>query len=435
MQTLLLITGILGGVISIMTFYQIIYTIIGFFKVKKYPEAKNNHNYGILIAARNESNVIAQLIESIRNCDYDQSKIRIFVIADNCTDNTAEVARNAGATVFERFNQEQIGKGYALDYLLSKIHENEPEYLPEAWMIFDADNLLDKNYIKEMNKAFDAGEEVVTSLRNGKNFNTNWLSAVGCMAFMRECRFSHAPRSVLGVSTNVTGTGWLVKNNLLNYETGFPWHLILEDNQFTMETILDGHKVGYQDTAIFYDEQPTKMKVIYKQRMRWQTGGYANMKKYTGKVFAKMVKTGKFMYYDHLTTLLPFPAIGVCLLLINTLAPIINGIIMMCNGLAVVSGLLYILKALLLLFAGTYLGIFIYGVLLSFKDWKRMAATRKSKIIAALMYPFFIIAIMPIPLLAIFKKSKWVPIPHEDSRSIAELNTLLENTNQDNTGN
>lgn len=427
MNILLTITGIVGGIMTILCLYRVVYAFIGFFWIKKYPDAKIDHNYGILIAARNESNVIAQLIHSIQNNDYDESKIKIFVIADNCTDNTAEVARNSGAIVFERFNQEQIGKGYALDFLMSKIHENYPDYLPDGWMVFDADNLLASNYITEMNKAFDAGEEVVTSLRNGKNFNTNWVSAVGCMAFMRECRFSHAPRSVLGLSTNVTGTGWLVKNTLLNYETGFPWHLILEDNQFTLETILKGHKIGYQDTAIFYDEQPTSIKVCYKQRMRWQTGTYLNMNRYTGKVFAKMVKTGKFVYYDNFISLLPFGAIGLLLLICNYMYPIVNGVIMFCSGAAVGPTFLYILSSLLILFAGTYFGIFIYGVLLSIKDWKRMAATTKSKIIATIMYPIFMIAIMPIPILAIFKRPVWTPIPHEDTRSIGELNTLLNN--------
>ena len=425
MTTLLTITGIIGGAMTILTLYQIVYAIIGFFKVKKYPEAKENHEYGVIIAARNEAGVIGQLIESIRACDYDQSKIRIFVIADNCTDNTAEIARNAGATVFERFNQEKIGKGYAIDYLLKELHVAEPDYLPEGWFVFDADNLLHKDYIKEMNKAFDAGEEVVTSLRNGKNFNTNWYSAVGCMAFMRECRFSHAPRSVLGVSANVTGTGWLVKNTILNFETGFPWHLLTEDAEFTHDVILKGHKIGYQDSAIFYDEQPTNLKTIYKQRLRWQSGTYQNMHKFTGKLLGKMFKTGKFVYYDYLITLLPLAVIGFLLLIANFCYPIINGIIMICNGAAVWATLWYILKSLLILFATTYLGIFIYGVLVTFKDWKRMAASTKSKLVATFMYPIFMILIMPIPFIAMFKKAKWVHIPHTDSRNINELNKLL----------
>lgn len=106
MGVLLTITGLIGGLMAVMTLYQIIYVIIGFFAVKKWPEAKTNHKYGFLVVARNEAGVIGQLIESIKSCDYDQSKIRIFVIADNCSDNTAEIAKNAGATVFERFNND-----------------------------------------------------------------------------------------------------------------------------------------------------------------------------------------------------------------------------------------------------------------------------------------------------------------------------------------
>lgn len=425
MGIILTITGIVGGIMTVLCLYQIVYTIIGFFKTKKYTDAKMDHEYAVIIPGRNEGKVIGQLIDSIRNCDYDQSKIRIFVIADNCTDNTAEVARKAGATVFERFNKEEIGKGYAVDFLLKKIHETEPDYLPEGWFVFDADNLLHKDYIKEMNKAFDAGEEVVTSLRNGKNFNTNWYSAVGCMAFMRECRFFHTPRTVLGVSANVTGTGWLVKNTLLNYETGFPWHLLTEDAEFTHDVILRGHKIAYQDTAIFYDEQPTNLKTIYKQRLRWQSGTYQNMKKFTGKLAGKLFTTGKFVYFDYLVSLLPFAAIGFMLVVTNFCYPVVNGIVMLCKGAEVWGTLWYMLSSLLALFATTYLGIFIYGVLVTFKDWKRMAASTKSKLVATFMYPIFMILIMPIPFIAIFKKAKWVHIPHTDARDINELNKLL----------
>jgi len=131
------------------------------------------------------------------------------------------------------------------------------------------------------------------------------------------------------------------------------------------------------------------------------------------------------VYYDYFVTLLPFAAIGFMLVAINFLYPIINGIVMICGGAAVWATLWYILKTLLILFATTYLGIFIYGVLVTFKDWKRMAASTKSKLVATFMYPIFMILIMPIPFIAIFKKAKWVHIPHTDSRDINDLNKLL----------
>lgn len=433
MATVLLITSILGGMISLLLLYRVVFTFIGFFWVKKWPEAKVDHEYAFMIAARNEANVVGQLISSILACDYDMSKVRIFVIADNCTDNTAEVARNAGATVFERFNKKLIGKGYALNYLMEKIHESEPDYNPEGFVIFDADNLLDKNWIKEMNKAFDAGEEVISSLRNGKNFDTNWISAVGCMSVMRDCRFMHGPRAYLGLCSNVTGTGWMVKNTILNFETGFPYHEICEDAQFTLDSLIKGHKLTYQDAAVFYDENPTKLKVVYKQRLRWHKGKYINLHLFAGTLFKKMFtsKKDKFSFYDQFVSIMPLDVISVLLLAFNVLYPIINGICLMVGGLAVGAGVWYIVQTLLILFASTYLGIFVYGVLMTIKDWKRMAASRKSKIVSMFMYPLFMIAIMPVPIIALFKRVRWVPIPHEDVRTIHDQNVILELSNKE----
>jgi len=435
MRTVLLISGIIGTIITVLCAYRFIYDVIGFFKVKKYPDAKVDHEYGILIAARNEANVIGQLIKSILACDYDQSKIRIFVVADNCTDNTAQIARDAGATVFERFNKQEIGKGYALNHLLAKIHEAEPEYLPEAWMIFDADNLLDKNYIKEMNKAFDAGEEIITSLRNGKNFNTNWVSAINCMAFMRECRFTQAPRSVLNISAKITGTGWLAKNTIINYEIGFPWHFLTEDCQFTNVHVLKDKRIAYQDSAVFYDEQPTNFKVVYKQRLRWQSGYYQNLRAYLGGLFAAQFHGNfrrRFEAYDHFVSMLPLDLFGTLIAIANIITQVVLGILMITGGATVWAGLWYIARAILLIFAGIYFGAFVYGVLVHIKDWKRMAANTKFKLVSMFTYPIFVIMIMPISIIALFRRAKWVEIPHKDERTIAVIDKDLAEMNEKN---
>lgn len=102
------------------------------------------HNYAVLICARNESAVIADLIGSLRSQTYDQSLLHIFVLADNCTDDTSDIARSAGATVYERFNNVQVGKGYALQTLLGHLEQDYPAGF-DGYIVFDADNILDPN--------------------------------------------------------------------------------------------------------------------------------------------------------------------------------------------------------------------------------------------------------------------------------------------------
>lgn len=124
-------------------------------KSKKYEETDKEYSYGIVIAARNEEKVIGNLIDSIRKQTYNQDLIKIFVVSDNSTDNTASLCRSKGAIVYERFNKEQVSKGYALEFLFSNIQRDYGITSIDNYIIFDADNLLDKNYIYEMNKVIE----------------------------------------------------------------------------------------------------------------------------------------------------------------------------------------------------------------------------------------------------------------------------------------
>ena len=138
-------------VFSICYIYQFYYVFVVLTRKPPLQEAKANHKYAVMISARNESQVIGDLIHSIRVQNYPQELISIFVIADNCTDNTAEIARNAGATeVYERFNDEEVGKGYALNYGWHEIQKRNDAESFEAYFVFDADNVLDANYFREM---------------------------------------------------------------------------------------------------------------------------------------------------------------------------------------------------------------------------------------------------------------------------------------------
>lgn len=143
------------GVITIV--YQVGIVIVGMLvKPQTFRDVPQNRRYAVLISARNEEAVIGNLIRSIHNQTYPQELIDTWIVADNCTDNTAQLARSLGCHVIERFNQTQVGKGYALQYLLRTMMATGDAKNYDAFFIFDADNLLDKNYIAEMNKARQA---------------------------------------------------------------------------------------------------------------------------------------------------------------------------------------------------------------------------------------------------------------------------------------
>lgn len=144
------INHILGIIMLVLYANQFVYIVLSIFvKPRRYKVAKTEHTYGYIICGRNEEKVIGNLIDSILKQDYPKEKMHIFVCADNCTDNTAKVAREAGAIVFERENHIQVGKSYALNYTLDKIKNEYSELGIEAYILFDADNLVGKDFTKE----------------------------------------------------------------------------------------------------------------------------------------------------------------------------------------------------------------------------------------------------------------------------------------------
>ena len=155
--------------------YQFFYIPVAWWKKDSPHRETTPHRIAVLIAARNEQAVIGNLIDSIKAQDYPAEYVDIFVVADNCTDLTGTVAGAHGATVYFRSNTAQVGKGYALQYLLRCI---EDDYAPfDGYLVLDADNILAPNYITEINKTFSDGYEIITSYRNSKNYGDNWISA------------------------------------------------------------------------------------------------------------------------------------------------------------------------------------------------------------------------------------------------------------------
>ena len=151
-------------IVSYVCKYRDLYKVTGLFCTRKFEKTENYHKYACLISARNEESVIGNLIDSIRANDYPQELVTIFVVADNCTDNTAKIAREKGAICYERFDDVHKTKGFALQFLINNIKNDFGSVEAfDGYFIFDADNLLEIDYISRMNESFDARSEEHTS--------------------------------------------------------------------------------------------------------------------------------------------------------------------------------------------------------------------------------------------------------------------------------
>ena len=290
MEYIYIIQQVLIWTITIFWVYQIAISVCSLVKLKDKPMIINkNHKFMAIIPAHNEESVIVELIESLKKQDYPKELYDIYVIADNCTDNTARVARKAGAIVYERFDSDKKTKGYALDWFLKQKIEENADY--DAFCIFDADNIVDKEFIKNMNKKLCQGEDVVQGYRDIKNPTDNWITAGYAIFYWTMNRFYHLARYNIGLSPLINGTGFMVKFDVVK-PNGWDTVTLTEDIEFSLKRIIKGKKLGWATDAIVYDEQPLGFKQSWKQRTRWTVGHIQCIKEYT-KPLATAVKENK----------------------------------------------------------------------------------------------------------------------------------------------
>ena len=234
MEYLYVLQQALVWIVTIYWLYQLVVSLCSLVKLKDKPIIEDKQNrFMAIIPAHNEEKVVGNLIASLKRQNYPKELYDIYVIADNCTDNTAKVAKEAGAIVYERFDEEHKTKGYALNWFLKqKIEENAPY---DAFCIFDADNIVDENFIKNMNKKLCQGEEVVQGYRDIKNPTDSWITAGYAIFYWTMNRFYHLARYNLGLSPLINGTGFLVKNL-----DGLQMQLYMMNNQLGLNN--HGHK-------------------------------------------------------------------------------------------------------------------------------------------------------------------------------------------------
>ncbi|MBQ2613847.1 MAG: glycosyltransferase family 2 protein [Clostridia bacterium] len=418
MKTIIYLNWIISIVFTLCYAYQFFYIFVGLLKKPKTFTAAKNHRYAVVISARNERTVVGQLIESIKAQNYPAELLDVFVIADNCTDDTAQVAKDAGALVYERFNTEKVGKGYALDWMFKIIEKDHADKNYEAFIIFDADNLLDENYIAEMNKVFDNGYRIITSYRNSKNFGSNWISSGYSLWFLREAKFLNNARMQLLTSCAISGTGFLVSADVIKRNGGWIHHLLTEDIEFTIDSVIHGETIGYCADAILYDEQPTLFSQSYTQRLRWAKGFYQVFANYGGKLFRGIFK-GSFACFDMLMTIMPAMLLTLISIFVNIVA-IPLGVVTQASE---TGALLLTLGQTFVNFYGLF---FILGTITTITEWKQIHCSKGKRIWNLFTFPLFMLSYVPIAVIALFKKVEWKPIDHSVATTLEEVRGEIE---------
>lgn len=395
--------------------YQFGYVLVRFFKKQKTFTATKLHKYAVLISARNEGAVIGELLESLHRQNYPQELLDVYVVADNCTDNTAQIAEDHGAIVYERFDRKLVGKGYALNYLFGKIYARSGLEAYDGYFVFDADNVLDENYVREMNKVFDNGYEIVTSYRNSKNYGSNWISAGYALWFLRESKYLNGARMQCGTSCAISGTGFLVANRIIRENNGWKHHLLTEDIEFSTDNIIQGRVIGYCEQAVLYDEQPTDFHESWNQRLRWTKGFYQVFANYGGQLLNGILEQHRFQCYDMLMTLAPATLLTLLTIALNS----VFGIAGVLLGHPLWTDVT--MEAVLGNIVSVYSSLFFFGLVTTITEWRRIHCEWYKKICYLFTFPIFIFTYVPIAIVALFKKVTWVPIRHTVVKSVQQI--------------
>ena len=408
MEYLYVIQQALVWILTIFWLYQIMVSVCSLVKSKEKPlKIKKDHRFMAIIPAHNEEAVVGNLIESLKNQDYPKDLYDIFVIADNCTDHTAQIAKDTGAIVYERFDNTKKTKGYALQWFLKQKIEEDAPY--DALLIFDSDNIVDKNFIKAMNKKLCQGEDVVQGYRDIKNPTDSWVTAGYAIFYWTMHRFYHLARYNLGLSPLLNGTGFMVKFDVIK-PNGWDTETLTEDIEFSLKRIIQGRKLGWATDAIVYDEQPVGFKQSWKQRTRWSVGHIQCIEKYT-KSLALAVKEHKtLMNVDGLLYILgsiPMFVITLILLVLNTVMYLGNG---MTTADLIMNYLRYLIP--------TFIFPILTGVLILKLDHRPI----KPMIRGLLCYPLFLGSWLLINFKCLFKRdTSWEKIDHVRDIKIQEV--------------
>lgn len=411
MQFLYFLQQAIIWLITIFYLYQLVISLFSFVKLKDKPYIVNKkHKFILILPAHNEEAVIGNLISSLKELDYPKDLYDIQVIADNCTDNTEKIARDMGTKVFVRTEKDpnKKTKGYALQaFLKTLLSDKNMDY--DAFCVFDADNIVDKNFLNVMNKHLCQGEEVVQGYRDIKNPTDSWISAGYAIFYWMMNRFYHLARYNAGLSPLINGTGFMVKFDAIR-ETGWNTNTLTEDIEFSLKTIIQGKKLGWAVDAICYDEQPVKFGPSWSQRSRWTMGHIQCLREYTGELAKAANENKTLMNLDGLLYMfgsIPMFIISIVLLVINAIVYLNKGM----TSTAFAINILRFVVPTFFLPIGVALLIMILDKKPIAKMWKGL-----------LMYPVFLGSWLLINFKCLFQKNTtWDKIEHTRNVKIDDI--------------
>ena len=370
-----------------------------------------NHDFCILIPARYESKVIGNLLKSIKKQSFKINMKDVYVIVESMEDETVNICKKYNATVFLRKKLNLQRKGYALDEAVQDILSKNKHY--DAYFIFDADNVLDKDFIKNMLPVYDKGYDLACGYRNCKNGNDSVVAASSALTFSLINTVFNNSKTKETRNITFSGTGFYIRGSILEELGGYPFHELTEDYEISMYATLNNLTTCYNTKSEFFDEQPLKYKQTINQRERWIRGYFDVRKKYTRKIFrglklkdknfgSKLDESFGVVYYV-------FMVVGIVFWMLSLL---VNIIINLFSGKTII----WLLFEYLMIILAVYLALLVMTFVIILLERKKIKLDTSMKIKVLFYNPLFMMTYVPCAIRALCKKEiKWQRVEHNSN--------------------
>lgn len=381
--------------ITIGIIWLLIDYILSYFNSNVPKEKNNKGKFAILIPARDESRVIEELLNSILNQTRKIDSDDVYVIVEEESDKTVEIVKNKNMNIVFRHDLSKKRKGYALDDAIKEILEQKKHY--DAYFIFDADNVLDKDYIKNMEKAYESGYDIGIGYRNTKNGNDSVIATASSLTFSMINTLGNEHKTKCNNTLTISGTGFYIKGDIVEKLGGYPFNSLTEDYELTLYATLNDLTTTYVKNAIFFDEQPVKYNITINQRIRWIKGFFEARKKYIPLLLKKEINKNFSSSFHQIMGVTPY-----ILLIIGLLG------ILLINYFNV--------KNTIILILFVYLIMVLITSIMVLKEKSYLNINNKMKIKVILYNPIFLTTYIICLFKAILNKDvKWLKIEHSKS--------------------
>ncbi len=420
--------------IAIPLLMQLLYVVFAFIPKKKWPKSEKKARFAFLIPAHNEADVIAGTIKDLfATQNYPRELYDVIVVAHNCTDNTAELAEQAGAKVIILDDPDPTHRMalYPLKHGINEIMKLEGEEAYDVVIHLDADNHLSPDYTSLMNDAFQSGVDFARGYEGALNGAQNFYTKACALFYAFDSRFGSRVRERMNIAAHVNGSGAMMSVRMLKECGGYDCETISDDAEFNFNRMLEGRKGHFVEDAVVYEDMPASFKDTLNRNKRIGAGSMTLIKSKLKTMLGKFFTTGNFSFMEmFLTYSFNFLAILFSIWIplyyvyhFTYTGLIANGVItvswmpigyynaMLWNTLiaaACVGGGLFVLFG------------FVQAAILAIVDYKKLGATKRRQLISAVfLFPVFLILYAVTLCIGALSKPSWGAVKRNTGEAAA----------------